>query len=305
MGFTAKELIKIAAAEIGYKEKETNSRLDDPAANAGDENYTKYARDLHAAGYYQANKNGYAWCDMFVDWCFLKLCGSKKKAEEMICQTGLYGAGCKFSAEYYKKQGRFFTSDPQIGDQIFFRKYAHTGIIEKIQNGVITTIEGNTSNQVARRTYSIGSEEIDGFGRPKYDVEKPVEPVETPEAHAAFEVGDVVNFTGSRHYVSPDTGTGHKCKPGRATITVIREDNAHPYHLIHVAGGDSTVYGWVDAADVERIEKKPGIVHTVKQYETLSRIAAMYGTTVKKLAAYNGIKNPDLIFVDQKIRIPN
>ena len=188
MGYTAKELVKIAAAEIGYKEKETNSRLDDPAANAGDENFTKYARDLHAAGYYQANKNGYAWCDMFVDWCFLKLCGSKKEAEEMICQTGLYGAGCKFSAKYYQQQGRFYTSDPQPGDQIFFRNYAHTGIVEKIQNGMITTIEGNTSNQVARRTYSVSSGDIDGYGRPKYDVEKPVESVENMDLDKALTV---------------------------------------------------------------------------------------------------------------------
>lgn len=178
MSFTAEKLLAIAAAEIGYKEKETNANLDNPTANAGDGNFTKYARDLAAAGYYQASKQGYDWCDMFVDWCFLELCGSKAKAENMICQTGLYGAGCKWSAEYYKQNGRFFTSNPKPGDQIFFNNYAHTGIVEKIVNGVITTIEGNTSNMVARRTYSISSGKIDGYGRPKYVVEKYVESVE-------------------------------------------------------------------------------------------------------------------------------
>lgn len=178
MGYTVKQLLRIAAAEIGYKEKETNSQLDNPGANAGDANFTKYARDLAAAGYYQASKQGYAWCDVFVDWCFLQLCGSKAKAEDLICQTGLYGAGCEWSAKYYKQQGRFFTSNPKPGDQIFFNNYSHTGIVEKIANGVITTIEGNTSNMVARRTYSIGSGAIDGYGRPKYDVENSVESVE-------------------------------------------------------------------------------------------------------------------------------
>lgn len=188
MAYTVKELLKIAAAEIGYKEKKTNAQLDTAGANAGNKNYTKYARDLHAAGYYQANKQGFAWCDMFVDWCFLKMCGSRAKAEEITCQTGVYGAGCKWSAKYYREQGRFFTSDPQPGDQIFFNNYAHTGIIEKIDGNVITTIEGNTSNQVARCTYPIGSKSIDGYGRPKYDVEKPVESVESLEMDAALRV---------------------------------------------------------------------------------------------------------------------
>lgn len=259
MGYTAEDLLKIAAAEIGYKEKETNSQLDNPTANAGDGNFTKYARDLAAAGYYQASKQGFAWCDMFVDWCFLKLCGSKEKAEDMICQTGLYGAGCEWSARYYRDQGRFFTSGPKPGDQIFFNDYAHTGIVEKIVNGVITTIEGNTSNMVARRTYSISSGAIDGYGRPKYDVEISVESVEKPGTDAALEIGDVVRFSGNKHYTSANTGTGKTCRPGTARITAKKDDARHKYHLRWLPGGGSNVYGWVDAEFVQKIgeEEKP------------------------------------------------
>ena len=43
--------------------------------------------------------------------------------------------------------------------------------------------------------------------------------------------------------------------------------------------------------------------YTVKSGDTLSRIAAKYGTTVAKLAADNGIKNPNLIHVGQVITI--
>lgn len=60
MSYTASKLLEIARAELGYMEKASNSNLDDKTANAGSANWTKYARDLHAAGYYQANKNGYA-----------------------------------------------------------------------------------------------------------------------------------------------------------------------------------------------------------------------------------------------------
>lgn len=183
MSYKASELLKIAAAEIGYKEKKSNSQLDNAAANAGDKNYTKYARDLAAAGYYQASKQGFAWCDMFVDWCFLQLCGGDAaKAQELICQTGPYGAGCLYSGKYYKQQGRFYTSNPQPGDQIFFNSFSHTGIVETVTPGRIFTIEGNTNNQVARCSYAVGSKKIDGFGRPKYAVENPVNNVEKPSS---------------------------------------------------------------------------------------------------------------------------
>lgn len=45
-------------------------------------------------------------------------------------------------------------------------------------------------------------------------------------------------------------------------------------------------------------------VYTVKKGDTLSQIAAKYGTTYQAIAAYNGIKNPNAIRVGQKIRIP-
>lgn len=39
------KLIKTAEAEVGYLEKATNAQLDSKTANAGYNNYTKYARD--------------------------------------------------------------------------------------------------------------------------------------------------------------------------------------------------------------------------------------------------------------------
>lgn len=181
MSYTAEQLIKIAEAEVGYLEKKTNSQLDDKTANAGYNNWTKYARDLHKAGYYNGNKNGYAWCDCFVDWLFLQLCdGDATKAEWMICQTGDYGAGCGYSMRYYKSAGRFYTS-PKPGDQIFFgtsSSVAHTGIVYKVDSSTVYTIEGNTSGTagvvangggVFKKSYSRSYSRIVGYGRPRYD----------------------------------------------------------------------------------------------------------------------------------------
>lgn len=183
MGYTASKLIKIAEAEVGYLEKKSNSSLDSKTANAGYNNYTKYARDLHKAGYYQANKQGYAWCDMFVDWCHLQAAGGDKKlAEATICQTGPYGAGCTESMRYYKNAKRLFTS-PKPGDQIFFgtsAKVTHTGIVYKVDANKVYTIEGNTSSAagvvanggaVRKKSYSLSYSKIVGYGRPKYDAE--------------------------------------------------------------------------------------------------------------------------------------
>lgn len=190
--YTANDLIEIALAEVGYLEKKTNANLDNKTANAGHGNFTKYWRDLHKAGYYQANKQGASWCDGFNDWCHYIAAGRNAKlAQEVICQSGPYGAGCGYSLRYYKAAGRFHTSNPQIGDQIFFgtpSDVAHTGIVYKVANGKVYTVEGNTSSAegvvangggVFTKVYDINYKKIVGYGRPKYAVETEKEVVET------------------------------------------------------------------------------------------------------------------------------
>lgn len=175
-------LIATAKAEIGYLEKKSNANLDDKTTNAGDKNYTKYARDLDERNVYDGDKNGYPWCDIFCDWCFIRTFGLST-ALSMTGQSIFgYGAGCTESARYYKNIGRFFTTNPEIGDQIFFTKdggksFYHTGLVEKVENGRVYTIEGNTSTAagvvdnggcVANKSYPIGYERIGGYGRPIY-----------------------------------------------------------------------------------------------------------------------------------------
>ncbi|MBQ6569941.1 MAG: peptidoglycan-binding protein [Clostridia bacterium] len=180
MTLTASKLIEIAKAEVGYREKASNANLDSPTANAGSKNYTKYARDLFAAGYYNGSKNGYAWCDVFVDWCFYMLCGkNKEKAEAMECQTGVLGAGTGYSMGYYKKAGRF-DLNPKVGDQIFF-KYdgatgaaSHTGIVTEVTASQVKTVEGNSRNSVISKTYKRGDRTIIGYGHPLYEENHPV-----------------------------------------------------------------------------------------------------------------------------------
>ena len=46
-------------------------------------------------------------------------------------------------------------------------------------------------------------------------------------------------------------------------------------------------------------------IHEVRKNETLGGIARKYGISTSALQAYNGIKNPNLLFVGKKLKIPN
>lgn len=189
MANTVSKLIQIALAEEGYLEKASNASLDSDTANAGSANYTKYARDLDAIpDFYNGKKNGYSWCDVFVDWCFVKAFGAEA-ALKLTCQPKKSaGAGCKYSAQYYKNKGQFHKT-PKVGDQIFFASGGdpnHTGIVYNVDSSKVYTIEGNTSGAsgvvangggVCRKSYSLNYSRIYGYGRPAYD-----DAVEAPAA---------------------------------------------------------------------------------------------------------------------------
>lgn len=79
------------------------------------------------------------------------------------------------------------------------------------------------------------------------EVSKPTQPTESAQGPA---VGAVVTFTGSHHYASSGSTNAKSCKPGEARVTAVAKGARHPYHLIKTTGSSSTVYGWVDAADI-------------------------------------------------------
>lgn len=197
MTYDRQKVINIALAEDGYLEKASNSQLDSKTANAGKNNYTKYARDLDSIGFYNGRKNGHDWCDVFVDWCFVQAYG-KDAALALTCQptkaADNCGAGCRYSMNYYKKKGQFYTSNPQPGDQIFFyskdkSSISHTGLVCKVSGSKVYTVEGNTTSESgvianggavrANKSYSLTYARIAGYGRPKYGAQNGAE---TPPA---------------------------------------------------------------------------------------------------------------------------
>lgn len=185
MSCYVEKVIQIAKDEVGYLEKYSNSNLDSKTANAGKNNYTKYARDLdNISGFYNGKKNGYAWCDVFVDWCFVQAYGVDN-AKRLLCQPSKsLGAGCRYSMNYYKSKGQL-KSSPKVGDQIFFKnssgEVSHTGLVYNVDKSYVYTIEGNTSTTsgvvangggVCMKKYKLNYSGIACYGRPSYDVKE-------------------------------------------------------------------------------------------------------------------------------------
>lgn len=189
-----KAIVLLAESEVGYKEKASNANLDDPTGNVGGNNWTKYARDLDALPtFYNGAKNGFAWCDVFVDWLFVTTFGEELGRKMLYQPEKSAGAGCLYSAGYYKQANAFHRSNPRVGDQIFFSysagEYSHTGIVVDVNGNTITTIEGNTSDSVGRRTYETSNRTIAGYGTPNWQLA--VEDWEKP--WVVVENGHIVN----------------------------------------------------------------------------------------------------------------
>ena len=175
-------VVSRAVSEIGYLEKATNEDLDSKTANAGYNNYTKYARDVARTDLFNGNKNGYAWCATFYVAMFFYTFGAGFTHELLYLPPNSLGASCYYAARYYRQNGAMYNT-PQPGDQIFFvdsdgDEY-HTGMVEKVENGRVYTIEGNTSSSagvvpngggVFRKSYDLHARFIGGYGRPNWSV---------------------------------------------------------------------------------------------------------------------------------------
>ena len=177
------KLVDLAMSQVGYLEKRSNAQLDDKTANAGSNNWNKYARDIDNKypEFYNGKKNGFSWCDIFVDWVFIECFGYENALKLLYQPTKSAGAGCKYSANYYRAHNAFYRQ-PQVGDQVFFGDYGnegHTGIVVAVNGNIITTVEGNTSggygvdangDGVYLKQYNFETTYIPGFGRPNWSV---------------------------------------------------------------------------------------------------------------------------------------
>ena len=116
------------------------------------------------------------WCACFVSWCGAQ-CG--------YIEAGIIPkyAGCVWGVQWFREHGLWQDNsyEPRPGDIIFFDwdspggasgpqdgESDHTGIVEKVENDRVYTVEGNSGDSCRQNSYPIGYYEILGYGTPAY-----------------------------------------------------------------------------------------------------------------------------------------
>lgn len=114
------------------------------------------------------------WCACFVSWC-ANQCG--------YIEAGVIPkfSGCEWGVYWFRQHdqwaGRNITPTP--GMIIFFDwedeegggldgGADHVGIVERVENGIVYAIEGNTADSCRERSYPLGHFEILGYGVPSH-----------------------------------------------------------------------------------------------------------------------------------------
>nr|DAT93888.1 MAG TPA: hypothetical protein [Caudoviricetes sp.] len=169
------KLIQIAKNEIGYLEKASNSQLDSKTANAGENNYTKYWRDI------KPDYQGQPWCAAFVSWCMMKTFGLDTAKKLLKHWPYVY---CPTMADLFT-----LNSNPKVGDIVIFYRngtFTHTGIVIKVSGDRFWTVEGNTSGGstiiangggVCQKSYYNSNLPGTKFCTPNYSLVKDTTPV--------------------------------------------------------------------------------------------------------------------------------
>lgn len=149
------DIVDVALSQLGYTE--------------GPNNDTKY-------GDWYGLPNQ-PWCAMFVSWC---------ADQANIPQDVIYPfASCTTGFNWFTNEDETTREhcEPEKGDIIFFiwskgeSTPDHVGIVEKVEDGRVYTIEGNRSDKVQQFSYDLDSWQIYGYAFPDYgDAPTPPEP---------------------------------------------------------------------------------------------------------------------------------
>lgn len=109
--------------------------------------------------------NHVEWCACFVSWC-ADQCG--------YLDSGAYPkfSGCVFGMQWFQQRGLWLdgSAEPVPGMLIFFDWATqdgvpdHVGIVEKVENGIVYTVEGNSRDMCRQKQYALGSNVILGYG---------------------------------------------------------------------------------------------------------------------------------------------
>lgn len=146
---SADKVISLLTDQVGYIEKASNKDLDSKTGNKGTANYTKFSRDVNAAGLMGCQAQ--PWCGTFQFWADLKAFG-KEKALELwnMTEKSYCGYSCFDTYNVFKKAGKVGMK-PKVGALVIFT-FSHMGRVSRIySDGSWDCIEGNTSSDLNDR----------------------------------------------------------------------------------------------------------------------------------------------------------
>lgn len=230
-------------------------------------------------------------CRMDYSWAWCACCVSAAAMAAGVDNLVPIEISCYYIIEIAKKFGLWVENDaytPQPGDLILYdwedSGYGdnignpdHVGVVEVVSGGKITVIEGNCSNSVKRRTLDVNGRYIRGFIVPKFGTTT-VEVTETPTTTKT--VDEL-----AKEVIAGKWGNG----------------DARKKALTEAGYSYSDVQARVN--EMLKAPKAEPEYYTVVRGDTLTAIARKYGTTVNQLVEWNGIKNPNLIYVGQRFRV--
>lgn len=170
------EVCACAVGELNYRE--------------GPGNWNKYAAMPEMTQLLGWNAQNQPWCNTFVNGVFIRCFGLEIGAAMLYQPIGGGSALCRTSADFFKTAGAWIERGrtPSPGDVIFFYVRGvidHQGIVTQVTAGSVITVEGNSSDMVAERVYSVSDGSIAGYGRPRWELAADVPTVGTTDAETA------------------------------------------------------------------------------------------------------------------------
>lgn len=180
------KVISIARTELGYAEE-----------SSGWTKYGQWYADNVAHNQSFATAD---WCNMFVTWVMRQA----NVTADVYPDTSPQGSACPYCLGWMQSHGCRTGADdmPQPGDLVFYSwspgEIDHIGIIESVtgdsaDNAVMTVIEGNYQNSVARRVIAYRNADVVATCRPKYDLtDIPI----TTDVSAPFELSNGAEGSG-------------------------------------------------------------------------------------------------------------
>ena len=167
------DIVNIALSQVGYQESAYIKELSGEIV--GNANFTEYG------DWYPMQDQ---WCAMFVSWC-AALAGISDKVvpKHSYTPNGLYWMKDQWGRAYSRAKVEAGAYTPQPGDIIYFKSPTtkattnHVGIVTGYRDGVVYTVEGNTSSPaifsgggtVARKSYPITNSYIVYICCPDYE----------------------------------------------------------------------------------------------------------------------------------------